>query len=459
MPSTLTAGTLMRAATPSAPAPFATKGHSNFAITEDKLKILYISQYFPPETCAPAARVSELSDLWGKAGHEVTVLTGFPNHPNGIVPTEYRSRLSRLVYRERMHSINVVRSWLWPLPNRRTYERIVNYFSFFVSAAVTGSFLSRPDVLIATSPQLLVGLSGWWIAKIKRVPLVLEVRDLWPESLTAVGVRGHNSAMHRLLGKIAGFLYRRADRIVVVTYAFREYLIERWRVPPEKIAVVVNGVQTQIFSPRQADASARSELQAEGKFVTSFIGTLGMAHGLDTVIAAAEKLQSTEPNILFVLVGDGAERNRLIELAQSKGVANIRFVPQQAREKIPRYIAASDVCLVLLKKSGVFETVIPTKMLEFMSCGRPVILGVAGEAKQIIERSHAGLCIEPENSAALCEAILTLRNQEHLRDALGKNGRDYIVRNLSRDRTAIEYLEILKSMVTGVRTAEAVVAA
>jgi colanic acid biosynthesis glycosyl transferase WcaI len=449
----------MQGAHPSAAERFSTKGLSNFAITEAALKILYISQYFPPEMGAPAARVSELSQRWVQAGHEVTVLTGFPNHPDGIIRPEYRKSFRRMVFRERVHDVNVVRSWLLPFPNRRPLERMLNYSSFLASAAITGSFLGAPDAVIASSPQLLVGLAGWWISRLKHVPFIFEVRDLWPESLVAVGVGNARSALHRSLAKIAAFLYRKADHIVVVTPAFREFLMSRWQVSGEKISVVPNGVETRIFSPRFVDQDLRKNVSADGKFVASFIGTMGLAHGLDTLVAAAERFQKTEPDILFMLVGDGADRERITGIARSKGLTNIRFVPQQLREKIPDYIALSDACLVLLKKSEVFETVIPTKMLEFMSCAKPVILGVAGQAREIIESSRAGICVEPENAEQLCEAILKLRNQEWLRESLGRNGRDYIIRKLSRERTADEYLQVLNEVIPQVRSSEAAVAA
>jgi glycosyltransferase involved in cell wall biosynthesis len=297
-------------------------------------------------------------------------------------------------------------------------------------------------VVIATSPQLLVGLSGFWIAKIKGVPFVLEIRDLWPESLAAVGVGNTNSLLHRTLGKVAGFLYRQADHVVVVTPAFRDHLIKNWRVQEEKISVVQNGVETKLFSPSDGGPLRRS-LNAEGKFVVSYIGTLGLAHGLQSVIAAAENLQDAEPNVLFLLVGEGADRERILELVESKNLTNVRFVPQQPREKIPAYIAASDACLVLLKKSDVFKTVIPTKMLEFMSCGRPVVLGVNGQAREILEQCGGGIYVEPENLAALCEAIRNLQQQDFLRNSMGRNGREYIVQNLSRESTAADYLEVL----------------
>ena len=409
------------------------------------MKILYISQYFPPEMGAPAARAVELSKHWAAAGHEVTVLTGFPNHPTGVVPLAYRDKLRRLVVREQVNGIHVVRSWLLPFPNRKAYERMLNYSSFSVSAAITGLFLSRPDVVIATSPQLLVGLSGWWLARWKRVPFVFEVRDLWPESLAAVGMSDGNSLLHRSLVRIAGFLNRRSDRIVVVTPAFEDYLVERLHVPRQKIAVVENGVETDLFAPG-AGATVRRELEAEGKFVVSYIGTMGMAHGLETILEAAAQLRSANPEIVFLVLGEGAEKERIVASARELGLDNLRFIDQQPREKIPSYICASDVCLVLLKKSDIFKTVIPTKMLEFMACARPVILGVDGQARAILEEADSGLVVEPENAAALVDAIRYLAANAEIAGKLGRNGREYIVRKFSRRQTAEKYISVLESL-------------
>jgi colanic acid biosynthesis glycosyl transferase WcaI len=414
------------------------------------MKILYVSQYFSPEMGAPAARAAELSRHWAAAGHDVSVLTGFPNHPTGVVPLEYRRKFRRLVAHEQTDGVNVIRTWLLPFPNRKAHERMLNYSSFCISAATTGFFLKQPDVVIATSPQLLVGLSGWWLARSKRVPFVFEVRDLWPESLAAVGMGEGNSLLHRSLAKIAGFLYRHADRIVVVTPAFEDYLVEHWRVPREKISVIENGVETQLFAPEPSSGKAaiamRKEFASEGKFVVSYIGTMGMAHGLETIIAAASQLRDANPEIIFLMLGEGAEKERIAALARERGLTNLRFVDQQPREKVPAYISASDVCLVLLKKTELFKTVIPTKMLEFMSCARPVILGVDGQARAILEEARGGLVIEPENSDALVDAIRYLATNREAARALGKNGREYVVRNFSRQQTAERYIRVLEHL-------------
>ena len=398
---------------------------------------------------APADRAGELALHWAQTGHEVTVLTGFPNHPTGVVPPEYRRRFRRLSTREDISGVKLVRTWLLPLPNRRTHERMLNYGSFCISSAVTGLFVSDPDIVIATSPQLLVGLSGWWLARWKRVPFVFEVRDLWPESLAAVGMGDSNSLLHRSLARIAGFLYENSDHVVVVTRAFEEYLTEHWQVPPEKISVVENGVETDIFSPNSSHGDLRRKLSAEGKFLVCYIGTMGMAHALDTLVEAAAKLQTAAPSVVLLLVGEGAEKERIIGSARSRGLKNIIFVDQQPREKIPAYICASDACLVLLKNTEIFKTVIPTKMLEFMSCARPVILGVDGQAREIVNEADSGIVIEPENSADLAKAISRLAANSSLCDLLGRNGRQYVLKHFSRQEKAATYVRVLEELLSG----------
>jgi len=409
------------------------------------VKILYVSQYFPPEMGAPAARVSELSCYWAQERHEVTVLTGFPNHPTGVVPAEYRGKFWRLVAREEANGVNVTRTWLLPFPNRRTYQRVLNYSSFCLSAAATGLFAQRPDIVIASSPQLLVGLSGWWLARCKRSRFIFEVRDLWPESLAAVGVGRPDSLVYRALAGIAGFLYRNADHIVVVTPAFKEHLVQYWQVAPEKISVIENGVEAELFSPR-TENDLRTDLGADGKFVVSYIGTMGNAQGLQMLVEVAERLRHSAPDVLFLLVGEGAEKEQLVSLVRSRGLTNLRFVDQQSRGNIPAYICASDACVVLLKKNEIFKTVIPSKMLEFMSCARPITLGVEGQARKIIEEARAGICVEPGNPSELAQAVLHLARDEQLRETLGRNGRRHVLQHFSRRQTAMAYLDLLNAL-------------
>jgi colanic acid biosynthesis glycosyl transferase WcaI len=411
------------------------------------VKILYVSQYFPPEMGAPAARVAEMARHWVQAGHQVTVLTGFPNHPTGKIASEYRKHHRRAFMREEFFGAEVIRTWLLPLPNRKAHERILNYGSFCVSAALAGTFVDRPDVVIATSPQLLVGLSGYWIARWKRVPFVFEVRDLWPESLAAVGVGSESSLFHWSLSRVAGLLYRHASRVVVVSPAFERYLAQNWQLDPRKISVVENGVETDLFHPMPPETdSIRAQINAQGHLVVSYIGTIGMAHGLETVLEAAQVLLAIAPAVRFLFIGEGADKERIRSQAAQRGLNNVVFMDQQPRERIPGFICASDVCLVPLKKSEVFKTVIPTKLLEFMACARPVILGVEGEARKIVENAQAGLAIEPENSAELVRAILRLASDPESCRTLGRNGRRHILEHFSRKQKATEYAGVLEDL-------------
>ncbi len=410
------------------------------------MKILYVTQYYPPEVAAPASRASELARHWVAEGHEVTILTGFPNHPTGKVPPEYWAKLRRLVCREEIDGVDVVRTWLLPVPNRKPLERMLNYTSFMLSASLTGLFVGRPDVVIATSPQLLVGLAGWWLARVKRVPSIFEVRDLWPESMVASGVGSDRSKVVRLLARVSAFLYRRSDHIVVVTDAFRRELEEKWHVPPERISVVENGVETELFAPTGPTLAELGASAVPEGFVVSYVGTLGLAHGLDTVLDAAATLRDSLPAARFLFIGEGADRERLVGIARERGLSNVTFLPQQPRGLIPAYIRASDVCLVPLRRSEVFKTVIPTKTLEFMACARPIVLGVEGQIRQIVEEASAGVAVPPEDASALAQAIQHLHDHPDLRRSLGLSGRQYVQRRFSRREKALGYLSVLEGI-------------
>jgi len=328
------------------------------------MKILLICQYFPPEIGALAARASELARHWALAGHQVTILTGFPNYPSGAVPFKYRCKLRRLVYRENVDGYQVVRTWLTTLSNRTTIGRVLGYLSFCLSASLTGSFLKSPDVVISSSPPTTVGLSGWWISIIKRVPFIIEIRDLWPESIIASGKGQDESTFIRLVNGLTVFLYKVSDHIVVVTPAFKDELIKNWDVSSEKIFIVTNGVETDFFKPGIEQHLGEDEEGQPRKFIVSYIGNFGWAQGLETVIEVADLLRSDFQDIYFHLIGAGADYDSLHEMVSRKNLTNVKIIPQQPRQKIPRLICDSAICLVLLRNKAVFKTVIPSKMLE-----------------------------------------------------------------------------------------------
>lgn len=284
-----------------------------------------------------------------------------------------------------------------------------------------------------------MGLAGWLIARLSGAKFVFEVRDLWPESLIGTGVSDHSSILYRSLLNISTTLYKHADHIVAVTPAFKKHIASEFGVSPEKISVVPNGVDVEWFEEAWRSYVPRRR----ERFVAAFIGTIGNAHGVETILHAAEMLREEHPDIVFRIVGEGAERPRIQAMIEHGDLPNVELLPQQPRASVPRLIWDSDVCLVLLKGAEIFRTVIPTKMLEFMAAGRPVILGVEGQALEILREAKAGVAIPPEDAEALASAVLALKERPEWRAQLGENGKHYIGREMSRRGTAAEYERVL----------------
>jgi glycosyltransferase involved in cell wall biosynthesis len=396
------------------------------------MKILYISQYFPPEKAAPAVRVYELAKHWIEMGHQVKVLTAFPNHPTGVIPEEYRGDVLR---REIIDGIEVIRTWVFAAPNKGFTKRIINYLSFPISASILGTSMVKDcDIMIATSPQFFVAGAGYIISKFKRRPFVFEVRDLWPDSIVAVGALKNKFALN-LLSEMECFFYKRASGIVGVAESVREVISKRAG-KNSKIAIIPNGVNVDFFSSNSVDKSDNDD-----EFVVSYIGTHGMSQGLEVVLDAADKLR--DYNIKFLFVGEGAEKDNLIKYAQQRELSSVTFLPAQSHELIPEFYRSSDICLVPLKDREVFSLTIPSKIFEIMACGRPIILGVKGESRNIIERAKAGIPVEPENPEALADAILTLYNDREQCEIMGMSGRDFVERFYSRKKFSQEYIKFL----------------
>ncbi len=409
------------------------------------MRILYASQYYPPEMGAPASRVSQLARAWAADGHDVTVLTGFPNHPTGIVPPEYRGR--PYIRTEDDHGVRVVRAPIYAAPNKGRVRRSLNYVSYAASASAIGPWLPRPDVVIGTSPQFLTAVAGYWIARARRVPFVFEVRDLWPRSIVEVGAMPANSPIIRALEQAEMFLYRHADRIVVVTDSFVEEISARG-IDRSRISVVKNGVDLGMFSPGPRDNAVRRQLGLEGKFVATYVGTHGMAHGLGTLLDAAALLKGDD-RFRLVLVGEGADKAQLMARAQAEGLTNVLFIGQQPHAAIPDYVRAADVTVVLLKAKDLFKTVIPSKIFEFMGAARPIVIGVDGEARQIVEASGGGVFVPPESAERLVAELRRLADQPALAQAMGECGRAYVEQNFSRAVLARRYLDILAEVAGG----------
>ncbi len=405
------------------------------------MNILFLSHYFPPEVNAPASRTFEHCRVWARQGHRVTVVTCVPNHPRGQAFPGYRNKLFQ---REVIDGINVIRIWTYLSANEGFLLRTINYVSFMLLSILLSPAFGRADVVVSTSPQFFNGLAGYFVAAIKRCRWVLEIRDLWPESILAVGAITHSRVI-RFLEAIELFAYRKADAIVVVTQAFSQIIGSKIG-SDDKIFVVRNGADFDLFNDGKVE---RGDVVAEienlrGKKVVSYVGTHGMAHGLDRVIEAAAEL-SGRTDIHFLFVGDGAERSRLMALAREKKLENCTFTGQLPKSQMPYVWENSRICLVVLRKSKTFESVIPSKIFECMAMSKPMILGVEGEAATIVKQANAGLCIEPENVNQLVSAILYLAEQDNDAKLMGRSGQRYVRDNFDREKLAMKMLAVLEA--------------
>lgn len=403
------------------------------------MKILFLSHYFPPEVNAPASRTFEHCREWARAGHEVTVVTCAPNHPRGRVYEGYRNELWREEQRE---GVRVVRLWTWLAANEGFALRTLNYLSFMFACIVATPKLPKADVVVTTSPQFFNGLAGYFVGKLLRIPWVLEIRDLWPESILAVGAI-RNRTIIRLLEGLESFAYRKAQHIVAVTDAFKRYMVGKG-VAPAKVEVIKNGVNLSFYD-RTDGSQVRSELGLDDKFVAAYFGTHGMAHKLEVVLECAGQLQD-RTDIAFLLVGDGAERDRLEALKRERNLQNVLMLPQQPKERMPALWAATDVSLVVLQKSELFKTVIPSKIVESFAMQCPVLLGVAGESRELVEAAKAGVAFEPENSAALAAIVAELAQLPEKCREMGRSGRAYVCEHFDRSVLARRYLTVLEQV-------------
>ena len=405
------------------------------------MHILFLSHYFVPENNAPAARVHSLAREWTRHGHRVTVITSAPNVPAGVVYEGYRNRLRQ---QEWIDGIRTVRVWTYLAANRGRLRRGFNFFSYLVTAGVAGALLRpRADVVIATSPQFFAGCAGVPVSRAHGAPFVLEIRDLWPASITAVGALKEGRVIHAL-EKLERALYDAADHIVAVGAGYRQHILERG-VPDAKVEVVTNGVDTDLFVPRAPDEALRARLGLKGKYVLTYAGTVGMAHGLDVVLRAGHRLRERgRDDIVLLVVGDGARRAELEQAARDQGLRNVVFAGMVGRAQLPAYLASSDACLVSMRDEALFSTVLPSKIFEDAAMEKPIIAGLRGEGSAIIAAADCGIVVAPGDDAALAAAVERLADDPEEGRRLGRNGRRFVLEHYDRRTLAHDYLAILE---------------
>ena len=403
------------------------------------MHILFITDNFPPEVNAPATRTYEHAKIWAEEGHQVTVITCNPNFPQGEIYDGYENKLYK---KEEIDGINITRVWSYITSNEGFIKRTLDYFSFAVTSFWAGLFQSA-DVIIATSPQFFTTWSGWALSKLKRKPWVFELRDLWPESIKTVGALD-DGLIYETLEKIELFLYRSADLIVPVTDAFKRNLTERG-IKTEKQLVIPNGSNLDLFNQEKSNGQkVRKQLNLKDKFIVGYLGTHGMAHNLDFILECVAEIEDSEIHFLFI--GDGAEKENLIRIAKEKSLKNVTFVDPIPKQEVPDYLDAVDVSLVPLKKSDTFKTVIPSKIFEAASMQLPILLGVEGQAQEIVEEYEAGVCFEPENKSDFLAKLSLLKQDKDLYKRISKNG-EKLAQAYDREKLARKMLDALEELV------------
>jgi glycosyltransferase involved in cell wall biosynthesis len=370
----------------------------------------------------------------------VTVVACVPNHPAGVPYPGYRNRPWR---RDNVDGIDVVRVWTYLFPNKGLVRRTLSFFSYFVSATLAAPFLPKPDIVISTVPHFFCGLSGYPVSRLRRAHWLLDIRDLWPDSIASVGALKPGRAL-RMLQTLERFCYRRASHIVSASNAFLPHFRDSG-VARDKVSVVTNGVPLDLFCQPVDPLSFRKLHNLENKFIAAYVGTHGMAHELDVILAAADRLRHRS-DIAFVLVGSGAERERLVEQCRSMALPNVLMLPQVARNQIPTILAASDAAIVTLRATPLFELVIPSKMFEAMVMKRPIILGVRGEAQRIVEGGRCGVIFQPGDAEGLTSQIAALAADPALCQQLGENGFRLVTDAYNRDDLAAKYLAIIEQV-------------
>ena len=405
--------------------------------TRPGLRALILTHYFPPEVGAPQARLFELASRAVTAGLNVTAVTGFPNYPTGVIAPGYRHKFRMT---EELKGVRVIRTWVYATPNRGFVRRILNHLSFAFSSLFAIRQLGHVDVFFVESPPLFLGLAALAYRRLKRAPYIFNVSDIWPQSAVELGALRNRAAI-RASEWLEMHLYRRAARVSVVTPGMIERLAGRG-VPRTKLFLLTNGVDTTVFRPSPPDAQLARSLGLDERKVFLYAGTHGMAQGLDVVLEAAR--QTRNPDVLYVLAGEGAEQEGLVAKAAAEGITNVRFLPNQPKDAMPALLNLAYATIVPLKRLDLFKSALPSKMFESMATARPIVASLWGEAADLVASADAGIVVAPEDPSALRAAVEKLAGDPQLAQRLGENGRAYVKEHFDRDVIARRFVELLR---------------
>jgi len=404
------------------------------------MKILLISENFYPEKNAPGRRLYEHAKEWIKLGHQVTVLTGVPNAPKGKVFDGYKNKIYQS---EKIDGIDIIRVWTYIAKNEGFLFRILDFVSFMFSSFIFGIFLKKHTKIIVSSPQFLPVISGFILSRIKKIPFVIEIRDLWPESIVALGTLKENSYIIKILNNIAKYIYHKSESIVVVTRSFKDYLINMG-INKDKITIIENGFNFErTLSPNKSVKTISNKYKINNdNFIVSYIGTIGMSHGIEVVIRAAEIIK----DVTFLIIGEGAEKNNLKKIIEEKEITNVIFLNNIDWQEIVNINQIISANLIHLRNLELFKTVIPSKIFESMALKKPILAGLIGESLEIITKSNSGIQITPENPKSLVEGILFLKNNTEKAQKLGNNGFTLVGKRYNRKILAQQMIQSINKL-------------
>jgi len=404
------------------------------------MDILIITENFYPERNAPSKRLYDHAIEWIKLGHKITVLTGVPNAPKGKVFKGYKNKIYQS---ENLDGIDVKRVWTYIAKNEGFLFRSLDFISFMISSLFAGLFLKRFDRIVVSSPQFLPVISGFIIAKIKSTSFVLEIRDLWPDSIVAVGSIKKESSIIKILDRIAKYIYKKSDLIVVVTNSFKSHLISIG-IDKHKIIVITNGFNFQktLIPNRSIEDIHREYNISTKKTIVSYIGTIGMSHGIKIILEAADTLKNT----IFLIIGEGSEKKSLQIIAKNKKIKNVKFIDSISWQEIVNINQVIDYNLIHLRNLDLFETVIPSKIFESMALKKPIIAGLIGESLDIINESKSGISIQPENSQSLVNGINYLENNPEKSEQITANGFTLVSEKYNRKNLAKKMIKDIEKI-------------
>jgi len=405
------------------------------------MRVLIFSQYYYPE---PIPKPHELAEKLAEDGHDVCVLTGYPHYPTGTLTKGYKLGL---MMREKIGKIPVLRLFEMPYHSTKPFLRMVNYLSFMVSAPLGAFFTPKVDVMYVWHPPLTIGLAAWVISKIKRVPFIYDVQDIWGHFTVLSGMVKEGSLTIKIIRRLEKWVCSQADHLIVQTEAGRDYFVERG-VKEERIAILPHWIDEQMFAEagNAERERLREEMNWQDEFIVLFAGNLGIVQGLDSVVEAARRIPNGKARIVFV--GDGTDKPRLERIAEELKVGDkLQFVDRQPIERMPAFMAAADALLINLKKSEFTKFVIPSKTVAYLASGKPILMSAGGASEDLIREAGAGLTVEPDDSEKLAEAIdeMCRMSKEEL-GKLGTNGRDFLLKYLSKNKVIAEYENLIKTV-------------